>query len=158
ALQSGSVPVQAGNGAFALVPPLLPQSSGSPLDPGQQNEAGTALDQAAAVEIGGEESGAQLAASETAAPAAEPAEPAEAPVQTPAARSQGMSPSTVGQANETNLGTVKPAVFVNLRERPSSSASVLTVIAKGAELPVLERKRGWVRVTDPESGKQGWIY
>jgi len=161
ALQSGSMPLQAGNDAFAPVPSLLPQSSAaSPFDPGPQDKAGTALEQAAAIDTGGEESGAQPAASESAAPAAKTAEQAEAPVETPAARSQGMSPSTVGQANDdaTNLGTVKPAVFVNLRERPSSSASVLTVIAKGTELRVLERKRGWVRVTDPESGKQGWIY
>jgi uncharacterized protein YgiM (DUF1202 family) len=47
---------------------------------------------------------------------------------------------------------------VNLREAPSSSATVLGVVAKGADLPVLDRKRGWVQVTDPASGKQGWIY
>lgn len=45
-----------------------------------------------------------------------------------------------------------------MRDAPSSSAPVLGVIAKGATLPVLDRKRGWVQVTDPESGKQGWIY
>ncbi len=56
------------------------------------------------------------------------------------------------------LGTVEPSVFVNLREAPSSSAPVLGVIAKGAKLSVLDRKRGWVQVTDPETGKKGWIY
>jgi len=56
------------------------------------------------------------------------------------------------------LGTVQPSVFVNLREAPSSSAPVLGVIAKGAELSVLDRKRGWVQVTDPATGKKGWIY
>ena len=62
------------------------------------------------------------------------------------------------EANKTGLGTVQPSVFVNLREAPSSSASVLGVVAKGAKLLVLDRKRGWVQVTDPASGKQGWIY
>ncbi len=54
--------------------------------------------------------------------------------------------------------TVQPSVFVNLRDGPSSSASVVGVIAKGAKLSVLDRKRGWVQVTDPATGKKGWIY
>ncbi|MGA7457478.1 MAG: SH3 domain-containing protein [Methyloceanibacter sp.] len=56
------------------------------------------------------------------------------------------------------MGTVQPSVFVNLREGPSSSSSVVGVIAKGAKLSVLDRKRGWVQVTDPATGKKGWIY
>lgn len=84
---------------------------------------------------------------------AEPSPEATAPV-------QGGSPNIVGEANETDtdLGTVTPAVFVNLRAEASSSAPVLGVVAKGTNLPVFERKRGWVRVKDPASGKQGWIY
>ena len=77
-----------------------------------------------------------------------------------AAPSDGGQPNTEGQAEagKSALGTVQPSVFVNMREAPSSSAPVLGVIAQGATLPVLERKRGWVQVTDPASGKQGWIY
>jgi hypothetical protein len=56
------------------------------------------------------------------------------------------------------LGTVQPSVFVNLRAAPSSASAVIGVIAKGAELQVLDRKRGWVQVTDPETAKTGWIY
>ena len=69
-------------------------------------------------------------------------------------------PNTLGQVeeSETGLGTVHPSMFVNLREGPSSSAPVIGVIAKGAKLPVLDRKRGWVQVTDPATGKNGWIY
>ncbi len=72
----------------------------------------------------------------------------------------GDTPSGTAEQTETNsgLGTVQPSVFVNLREGPSSSAPVLGVIAKGAKLSVLDRKRGWVQVTDPETGKKGWIY
>lgn len=62
------------------------------------------------------------------------------------------------EETKTGLGTVQPSVYVNLREGPSSSASVIGVIAKGATLPVLDRKRGWVQVTAPETGKKGWIY
>ena len=62
------------------------------------------------------------------------------------------------EENKSGLGTVQPSVFVNLREGPSSSASVVGVIAKGATLSVLDRKRGWVQVTDPATGKKGWIY
>lgn len=69
-------------------------------------------------------------------------------------------PKALGQADdgENGLGTVEPSVFVNLRERPASSSPVLGVIAKGAKLPVLDRQRGWVQVTDPATAKMGWIY
>jgi hypothetical protein len=72
----------------------------------------------------------------------------------------GAQPSTVGQpaSGETGLGTVEPSVFVNMREEPSSSSPVLGVVAKGATLPVLDRKRGWVQVSDAATGKTGWIY
>jgi hypothetical protein len=85
--------------------------------------------------------------SESAAPAVE-------------AASGGSQPNAEGQAEASKnaLGTVQPSVLVNMRDAPSSSAPVLGVIAKGATLPVLDRKHGWVQVTDPESGKQGWIY
>ena len=62
------------------------------------------------------------------------------------------------ETNESGLGSVRPSAFVNLREGPSSSETVLGVIAKGTELPVLDRRRGWVQVEDPASGKKGWIY
>jgi hypothetical protein len=116
-------------------------------------------------------SGAEL--TEEPVPADAPDEP---PVETPsdptqqtttqeaAAPSGAAQPNTVGKAeagedeSENALGTVQPSVFVNMRERPASSSAVLGVIAKGAELAVLDRQRGWVKVTHPESGKQGWIY
>jgi hypothetical protein len=90
-----------------------------------------------------------------------PAEAAEPASEQPtSAVTSGAQPSTVGEpaASDSGLGTVEPSMAVNLREAPSSSAAVLGVVAKGATLPVLDRKRGWVQVTDPESGKQGWIY
>jgi SH3-like domain-containing protein len=66
----------------------------------------------------------------------------------------------LGQAEteESALPTVQPAVAVNMREAPKSSSRVLGVIGQGIELQVLERSRGWVKVTDPASGKEGWIY
>ena len=69
-------------------------------------------------------------------------------------------PNALGQAEDgdNGLGTVEPSVFVNMREGPASSSPVLGVIAKGAKLPVLDRKRGWVQVTDPATAKTGWIY
>lgn len=53
---------------------------------------------------------------------------------------------------------IQSPTFVNLRERPSSSAPVISVVAKGARLSVLGRKRGWVQVTDPATSERGWIY
>jgi hypothetical protein len=76
-----------------------------------------------------------------------------------AAPASGAQPNMLGQAEaeESALPTVEPSVAVNMREAPKSSSPVLGVIAQGIELQVLERKRGWVKVTDP-GGKQGWIY
>jgi hypothetical protein len=65
------------------------------------------------------------------------------------------SPSTNddGQAN-----WIRPSAYVNLRQSPSSSAPVVSVIAKGAKLRVIGRKRGWVQVTNPATSQGGWIY
>ena len=65
------------------------------------------------------------------------------------------SPSTKddGQAN-----WIRPSAYVNLRQSPSSSAPVVSVIAKGAKLRALGRKRGWVQVTNPATSQSGWIY
>ena len=58
-----------------------------------------------------------------------------------------------GQAN-----WIRPSAYVNLRQSPSSSAPVVSVIAKGAKLRVRGRKRGWVQVTNPATSQGGWIY
>jgi hypothetical protein len=77
-----------------------------------------------------------------------------------AASASGVQPNMLGQAEteESALPTVQPSVAVNMREAPKSSSPVLGVIGQGIELQVLDRKRGWVKVTDPASGKEGWIY
>jgi uncharacterized protein YgiM (DUF1202 family) len=48
--------------------------------------------------------------------------------------------------------------FVNLRKGPTSSSAVISIVAKGARLEVLGRKRGWVQVANPETSEKGWIY
>ena len=53
---------------------------------------------------------------------------------------------------------IKPTAYVNLRNAPSSGAGVVGVVAKGAKLRVMSRKRGWVQVNDPATAKAGWIY
>jgi hypothetical protein len=53
---------------------------------------------------------------------------------------------------------VRPSAYVNLRDGPSSSSSVIGVIARGTRLAVVDRKRGWVKVNDPATSKEGWIY
>ncbi len=99
------------------------------------------------------------------APEAGPGDDA-APSETPAttqkdSATSGDAPAAAvepSQDGEGGLGSVQPSVFVNLREGPSSSAPVVGVIAKGAKLSVLDRKRGWVQVVDPATAKKGWIY
>jgi hypothetical protein len=53
---------------------------------------------------------------------------------------------------------VKPSAYVNLRGGPASTTAVVGVVAKGAKLRVLARKRGWVQVSDPATSRSGWIY
>src|SRR5262249_29700524 len=77
------------------------------------------------------------------------------------AASGGVPTSAVSEPAEDEgrpANSVTPSVYVNLRDGPSSSSKVIGVIAKGAKLPVLDRKRGWVRVTDPATSTKGWIY
>lgn len=47
---------------------------------------------------------------------------------------------------------------VNLRERPTRSAPAIGVVGKGTQLHLIERKRGWVRVTNLATSEKGWIY
>jgi len=47
---------------------------------------------------------------------------------------------------------------VNLRERPTRSAPAIGVVAKGAKLHLVGRKRSWVQVTNPATSEEGWIY
>ena len=105
--------------------------------------------------------GASPETTETAiAPEADAPPEADEQTQQAAAPASGAQPNTLGQAetNENGLGTVQPSVYVNMREAPKSSSQVLGVIARGVQLQVLDRRRGWVKVTDPTNGKQGWIY
>ena len=53
---------------------------------------------------------------------------------------------------------VRPSAYVNLRDGPSSTARAIGVVAKGAKLRVVARKRGWVQVSDPATSQSGWIY
>lgn len=77
-----------------------------------------------------------------------------------AAGSDDLTPATSNstEADAESTKWVTPSVYVNLRDGPSSSSRVVGVIAKGAKLPVLDRKRGWVQVSDPATSAKGWIY
>ena len=50
------------------------------------------------------------------------------------------------------------SAFVNLREGPSSSERIISVLDKGKKLRVVRRQRSWLEVTDSESKQSGWIY
>jgi hypothetical protein len=105
------------------------------------------------------------AASDAAAPSA--AKPADAPPDVANASTEGSAPSpsatpaTVGTPNpaEANDGTwIKPSEYVNLRNGPSSSSTVIGVVPEGTKLKVIRRKRRWVQVTNPDTAETGWIY
>jgi Bacterial SH3 domain len=71
-----------------------------------------------------------------------------------------LAPSDGGQTEKDGDGgnSVQPSTSVNLREGPTSSAAVISVIAKDTKLKVLEQRRRWVKVINPESSESGWIY
>jgi hypothetical protein len=83
----------------------------------------------------------------------------EAPQGMPAdpVQSQPAGPAQTAHG-EDRADSIEPLAFVNLRQGPSSSSPVIGVVAKGAKLLALRRKRGWVEVTDPATSKKGWIY
>jgi SH3 domain-containing protein len=62
------------------------------------------------------------------------------------------------KSDDTDASWIKSSAHVNLRKAPSSSASVVSVVAKGTKLRVVSRKRGWVQVTNPATSESGWIY
>lgn len=61
-------------------------------------------------------------------------------------------------SDDADANWIKPSAYVNLRQAPSSSSPVVSVVAKGAKLRVLGRKRGWVQVSNPATSHSGWIY
>jgi hypothetical protein len=70
-----------------------------------------------------------------------------------------LNPSAPSANDDVNANWIEPSTYVNLRERPSSSAPVITVVAKGTKLKLVGRKHHrWVQVTDPATGGSGWIY
>ena len=119
--------------------------------------------QSPTAQLTGDDGGAQSAAA-TAEPNQDDGTAAEeAPSNQPASASSpsdGQTPETSASAKVDGQATnwVTPSVYVNMRDGPSSSSSVIAVIAKGAKLPVLDRKRGWVQVSNPETSEKGWIY
>lgn len=69
------------------------------------------------------------------------------------------APSASDQAaKKDNSATWIAVTFVNLRERPNSSAPVVGVVSKGAKVNVVGREHGWMQVTTAENSKGGWIY
>jgi hypothetical protein len=61
-------------------------------------------------------------------------------------------------ANDDGSDWIKALAFVNLRQRPTRSAPAISVVAKGAKLRVMGRKKGWLQVSNPATSELGWIY
>jgi hypothetical protein len=64
----------------------------------------------------------------------------------------------VPTANDDGADWIKALAFVNLRQRPTRSAPAISVVAKGAKLRVMGRKKGWLQVSNPATSERGWIY
>ena len=82
-----------------------------------------------------------------------------APTSPPEHLLQVQPPSPARATNHDLHGKwIEPSAFVNLREGPTASAKVISIVAKGTKLSVMGRKRGWVKVTNPATSESGWIY
>jgi Bacterial SH3 domain len=53
---------------------------------------------------------------------------------------------------------IEPSAYVNLRDGPTASAPMISIVPKGTKLSVVGRKRGWVKVTNPATSESGWVY
>jgi Bacterial SH3 domain len=60
--------------------------------------------------------------------------------------------------DSTNAKWIVLPISVNLRLSPSISAGAIGAVEKGTRLRELDRHRGWVKVTHPETQKTGWLY
>jgi hypothetical protein len=117
--------------------------------------AEAAADEAASSEAASGDAASSEAASSEPASGSVPGEPvAGEPVSEPTSPESGPFADS-GAKPEPSLAL---SDFVNLRARPTSSARVIAVIAKGTKVTPKAKRRGWLKVTDAESGKTGWIY
>ncbi|MBM3543899.1 MAG: hypothetical protein FJX44_05270 [Alphaproteobacteria bacterium] len=84
-----------------------------------------------------------------------PSQPVEARAQPAPAAAPAQPQTSEGQ---TEAKWIELSVSVNLRKGPSRSSGVIGVVERGTKLEELERKGGWVKVTDPETKETGWLY
>jgi hypothetical protein len=120
--------------------------------------------EAAATEDDPDAGAAEAATDEAASEPAEDATAASEPVAGQPVTGEPLSEPTSPESGPFADSGAKPepslalSDFVNLRARPTSSARVIAVIAKGTKVTPKAKRRGWLKVTDAASGKTGWIY
>lgn len=73
----------------------------------------------------------------------------------PAHVQSSTAPAEVPPVRTASAATRRVVIACPLREQPSPAAHVLTGIAAGTELELLEQHAGWRRVRDPD-GNEGW--
>ncbi len=103
----------------------------------------------------------ELAALQAYAPKEAEAKPNRLAAANAADEASGQSASSAPAQPATDDGdanSIEPSDFVNLRSGPSSSSAIIGVIDKGTKLKVMDRKRGWLKVTNPKTSENGWIY
>jgi Bacterial SH3 domain len=95
-----------------------------------------------------------------------PEEAAPAPLSQPAQAAEGQAeePGPLGRlvAAATELASgdewVEVSSPVNVRKGPSSNDETIKVAQKGTKLRVVTREGNWVRIDDPATEQEGWIY
>jgi len=72
--------------------------------------------------------------------------------------SDNQTESNQTENDEARANWVRPSDYVNLRDGASSSSRIIGMVAKGAKVEVVDRKRGWLQVSNPANSEKGWIY
>ena len=72
--------------------------------------------------------------------------------------SDNQTESNQTENDEARANWVRPSDYVNLRDGASSSSRIIGVVAKGTKVEVVDRKRGWLQVSNPANSEKGWIY
>jgi hypothetical protein len=141
-------------------------SAQATLTPAASTSAQASLAQAAPTKAASAQAPSMRAASAQAAStqeaSAQAASTQEASAQASSVQASPTQASPIQAAAQMPADAAKTSItlseFVNFREGPTSSSRVMGVIARGATVTPLERRRGWLKVTDAGSGETGWIY
>jgi uncharacterized protein YraI len=73
-------------------------------------------------------------------------------------KAQTAAKETTDDASKEHEGTSKVITSVSIRSGPSTSSPVVGTASAGSRVLVSAARSGWARITEPTSGREGWVY